>query len=66
REALIHRATNLALCHNHPSGNTSPSIDDERLTNKVQQASKLMNITLIDHLIVCDGSYFSFADEGKL
>ncbi|MEG2574144.1 MAG: JAB domain-containing protein, partial [Bacteroides sp.] len=56
----------LVLCHNHPSGNTNPSIDDERLTNKVQQASKLMNITLIDHLIVCDGSYFSFADEGKL
>ena len=66
REALLQRATQLALVHNHPSGNVQPSNDDRRLTASVQSAAKLMNIRLLDHLVVTDGAYFSFVDEGLL
>ena len=66
REALLQRATQLALVHNHPSGNVQPSNDDRRLTASVQSAAKLMNIRLLDHLVVTDGAYFSFADEGLI
>lgn len=66
REALLKRATTLALCHNHPSGNTSPSREDDRLTDQLNQAAKLMNIRLIDHLIFTDGHYYSYADEGRI
>lgn len=66
REALIKRATSIVLCHNHPSGNLKPSIADDQITSRIQQASRIMNITLIDHLIVCDRKYYSYADEGKI
>lgn len=66
REALMARATQIALVHNHPSGNTRPSNDDRRLTEQVRQAAHVMSIRLIDHLIVTDGAYFSFNDEGLL
>lgn len=66
REALLARATQLVLIHNHPSGNTRPSMDDRRLTEMVQQAARTMNIRLTDHLIVTDGSYYSFHDEGVI
>lgn len=66
REALLQRATALVLCHNHPSGNITPSASDRKMTTAIQQASKTMNINLIDHVIVCDGKYYSFADEGVL
>lgn len=66
REALLARATQLVLIHNHPSGNTRPSTDDRRLTEMVQQAARNMNIRLTDHLIVTDGSYYSFHDEGVI
>ena len=66
REALLRRATSIVLCHNHPSGNNRPSLIDDRLTVKIQQAARLMDITLIDHLVVCDGKYYSYADEGRL
>lgn len=66
REALLKRATTLALCHNHPSGNVVPSLDDDRLTEQLSKATKLMNIRLIDHVIFTDGKYYSYADEGKL
>lgn len=63
REALLQRATGLILCHNHPSGNPTPSINDKRLTDSVRESVKTMNIRLSDHVIVCDGNYYSFADE---
>ncbi|CDC55205.1 dNA repair protein RadC [Phocaeicola coprophilus CAG:333] len=66
REALLKRATALVLCHNHPSGNTRPSTDDDRLTQVLSQAAKVMNIRMLDHLIVSDGGYYSYADEGRL
>lgn len=66
REALLKRATALVLCHNHPSGYTRPSTDDDRLTQALSQAAKVMNIRMLDHLIVSDGGYYSYADEGRL
>lgn len=66
REALLQRATQIALIHNHPSGNTRPSNDDLRLTQLVQKGAQTMNIRLLDHVIVTDGSYYSFCDEGQL
>ena len=52
--------------HNHPSGNVQPSQEDRRLTLQVQQAAKVMNIRVLDHLVVTDGRYYSFNDEGGL
>lgn len=66
REALLQRATQIAIVHNHPSGNTRPSNDDRRLTEQVNKAALTMNIHLIDHVIVTDGKYYSFNDEGLL
>ncbi|MCD8310071.1 MAG: DNA repair protein RadC [Prevotellaceae bacterium] len=66
REALLRRATQMVLVHNHPSGNSHPSEEDKRLTAAVKTAAEIMNIRLVDHLILVDGSYYSFADEGTL
>lgn len=66
REALLQRATQMVLVHNHPSGNPRPSNEDRRLTQQVQQAAQLMNIRLTDHVVVTDGGYYSFCDEGIL
>lgn len=66
REALLKRATALILCHNHPSGSLRPSTHDDRLTRQVQEAAKLLNIGLLDHVIFADEGYYSYADEGKL
>ena len=66
REALLKRATSLILCHNHPSGNLRPSGHDDRLTRQVQEAARLLNLTLADHVIFTDHGYYSYADEGRL
>ena len=66
REALLKRATTLILCHNHPSGNLRPSVYDDRLTRQVQEAAKLLNLNLVDHVIFTDHGYYSYADEGRL
>lgn len=66
REALLQRATGIILVHNHPSGNATPSAADRKLTSSVAQGAKTMNIRLADHLVVCDGTYYSFADEGEI
>ena len=66
REALLKRATTLILCHNHPSGNLRPSVYDDRLTRQVQEATKLLNLNLVDHVIFTDHGYYSYADEGRL
>lgn len=65
-EALMYQAPVIALCHNHPSGNIRPSIEDDRLTEKLQKACKMMNIRLLDHIIVTDGQFFSYCEEGQL
>jgi len=66
REALMKRAVSMILCHNHPSGNMRPSVEDDKLTRRVREAGNYMNINLADHLIVCDGSYYSYVDEGRI
>ena len=66
KRALELNATALVLCHNHPSGNLNPSEADFTLTDKVKLAAKLMDIQVLDHIIVTDQSYFSFADQGRI
>jgi DNA repair protein RadC len=66
KSALDNFATGIILCHNHPSGNLNPSVEDKELTQKVKQTAKLLDIAVLDHIIVSEGSYFSFADEGIL
>ena len=66
REALVKRASSIVLCHNHPSGNIRPSREDDLLTRQVSQASECMNIRLIDHVILTDGAFYSYADEGRI
>lgn len=66
REAILCNATVLALCHNHPSGNASPSRDDDRLTERVKKACELMRIFMLDHIIVTDGLYYSYHERGRL
>jgi len=64
--AIEHNAISLILCHNHPSGNLKPSLDDIKLTNKIVETSKIMDIKVIDHVIICENGYFSFIDENML
>ena len=66
REAILTNATSVILIHNHPSGNTRPSIDDDRLTQSLSQAAKALNIRMLDHVIFSDVSHYSYADEGRL
>lgn len=66
REAIMKRATAMALCHNHPSGSLRPSAEDDRLTNNLSSACKIMNIRFLDHVIFTDGRYYSYMDEGRL
>jgi DNA repair protein RadC len=65
-KAVEVQATSLVLCHNHPSGNLRPSRADEEITDKLKNAGKLLDIQVIDHLIVSDEGYYSFADEGMI
>jgi DNA repair protein RadC len=64
--ALEHMASSIVLCHNHPSGNKLPSDADKQITQKLVQAGKLMDIAILDHIIVTENIYYSFADEGNL
>lgn len=66
REALLCNATVLALCHNHPSNNATPSGDDNRLTQRVQKACDTMRIYFLDHVVITDGDYYSYKENGKL
>lgn len=66
RKALEEGALGLILCHNHPSGNLSPSPADEEITYKIRDACRLFDIRVLDHVIVGSGGYFSFNDEGLL
>jgi DNA repair protein RadC len=54
----------IIVSHNHPSGNLKPSRQDEELTQKIKQAGQLLDIKLLDHVIITNEAYFSFADEG--
>ena len=66
KEALNVGATALIITHNHPSGSLKASEADKNITRKISEASKMMDIKLLDHLIITEKAYFSFADEGLL
>jgi DNA repair protein RadC len=66
REAVLANATILAVCHNHPSGSLRPSNMDNDLTFSIQKACSLMRIHFLDHVIVTDGDYYSYAEQGRI
>jgi DNA repair protein RadC len=66
KRALEEDATSIILCHNHPSGNLKPSKADEMITNNIKEAAKYFDIKVLDHIIVSEEGYFSFADEGMI
>lgn len=64
REAVLANATILAVCHNHPSGSLTPSRADQELTKTIMRACQVMRIKFLDHVIITDGHYYSFHEEG--
>ena len=64
--ALKSAASSIILSHNHPSGSCAPSDADRQLTKKLAAAAKLLDLRVLDHIIVSDEGYYSFADEGLL
>ena len=66
REAVLANCTILAVCHNHPSGNRSPSKADDMLTRSLSRACEVMNIHFLDHVIITDGEYYSFHEQGTI
>jgi len=66
KKAIECLASGIIVCHNHPSGNLNPSESDSKITQKIKEAGSLMDIQLLDHLIISDKDYYSFADNGAL
>ncbi|MBO6288673.1 MAG: DNA repair protein RadC [Prevotella sp.] len=66
REALLHNATVVAFCHNHPSGSLHPSREDDALTQSIRKACEVMRLHLLDHVIITDGAYYSYHEQGRL
>ncbi len=66
KKALEHEATAIILCHNHPGGTLRPSRADELITHKIKQAAAYLDISIMDHIIVSNEGYYSFADHGML
>lgn len=66
KKAIEYLASGIIVCHNHPSGNLNPSESDSKITSKIKEAGNLMDIQLLDHLIISDKDYYSFADNGLL
>lgn len=66
KKALENDAVNIILCHNHPSGSLKPSRADEELTRKITEAASYFDIKVLDHIIVSEDGYYSFADEGLM
>jgi DNA repair protein RadC len=62
--ALQHQSTGIIMIHNHPSGNLKPSHNDIHLTKKLAEAGTMLEIKILDHLIISDSGFYSFADEG--
>lgn len=66
QRSLELKAVKIILCHNHPSGNLNPSSQDDLLTERIVKAGKIMDIQVVDHIIVSEEGYYSFADNGKI
>lgn len=66
KEAILCEAVALIICHNHPSGSHMPSSEDDKLTTALRSASNALNINMIDHVIIVNDTYYSYADEGRI
>lgn len=66
QHALMTNATGLVLCHNHPSGQLTPSAQDTEITAKLKQGAKMLDMQILDHIILTEESYYSFADNSLL
>ena len=66
RHAILGQATAVVLCHNHPSGRTKPSREDDLLTRKSDEACRTVNIRFVDHVIFAGNDYYSYQEDGKL
>lgn len=66
KNALLNKASGIILAHNHPSGNLNPSESDTKITQKIKDASTIMDIQVLDHIIISEKDYYSFADNGIL
>lgn len=66
KEAILCNSAALILVHNHPSGNIRPSKEDDRITTEISKAAQLLNVRMMDHVIVTEGKFYSYADEGRL
>jgi DNA repair protein RadC len=65
KKALVGNCTAIILAHNHPSGANKPSENDRKMTKQIKEACNLLDISLLDHIIVCNDNYYSFADNGE-
>lgn len=66
KNAILNTASGLIVAHNHPSGNLNPSESDTIITQKIKEAGNLLDVQLLDHLIIANDDYYSFADNGLL
>jgi DNA repair protein RadC len=66
KKAIENLASGIIVCHNHPSGNLTPSESDTKITQKIREAGELIDVQLLDHLIISGKEYYSFADNGVL
>jgi DNA repair protein RadC len=66
KNAVEYLASAIVICHNHPSGNNTPSDSDIKITRKIKEAGELMDVQMLDHIIICGKEYYSFADNGML
>ena len=64
--AVLSNASAVIVVHNHPSGDPAPSAEDRSITRKLQEAGQILDIKVLDHIIIGDGSFYSFADSGDL
>lgn len=65
KKAILDNAAGVILCHNHPSGNCSPSVEDIKQTKRTKEALSFFEIKLLDHIILSRSTYYSFCDEKK-
>jgi len=66
QSALLSNSSSIILFHNHPSGNINPSESDVAITIKIAKAGRFLDINLLDHIIITENEYYSFADDGRL
>ena len=66
RPAIINNSSAIIIAHNHPSGNTEPSKDDDQITKMLKEAGTILGIEVLDHLIITETKFYSYLEEGKL